>query len=262
MFHVQHNNAPHLHLVETESTRARVSMKCIGCRRKIRAEKPPNVCPACGTERGYVQLELADDLIGCRADHVQGTEGVVIVPSFSDLFPDGLHLGTVQLWWGGPGAGKSRIALRLAGLLGCSGECSVYGCLEMGDRQAGFTVGDCGAVASGIRFLDDTRTIMRRIERDPMPPCVVIDSIQEVQSFGVLRELRDWAHAEQTTVILVSQINARGKQAGGPKVSHLGDTAVLFKRSEPTHTTARVLKSRYGIPPEPARFYLGANRSS
>jgi hypothetical protein len=204
---------------EDTRTRARAIVRwiCIGCGHEWRGKTLPSRCRRCNVEGGYAPEEIR--LIGSRSDDVEDLEYGKVLPEWSTVLPRGFPLGKVLLMRGRPGAGKSRIAFRLATQIG---RAMIFG-LEMGKilsldtaRSAGAEV---GAVLwyEGLEGLDELDTVD--------PDVVAIDSIQKLgyDRRRVIDRLTDWAADRGRNVILISQLSSDGKSRYGEDADFYAD---------------------------------------
>jgi predicted ATP-dependent serine protease len=183
--------------------------------------EPPDYCPRCGAER----LWLFSDKSGITAAEMlkkQDSSTIVFRQSalFERVFPRGVPSGP-QLWFGGPGSGKSRLSMRF----GCElGHCA-YISLEMGHpvwlemvQQSCPTEREL----NNIRFFSNVDEFFAS---NPTPECVVVDSVQYLgrRYKSIARRLHSWAASHLSTIVWISQINAKGQRRGGPSLAHAVD---------------------------------------
>jgi len=123
------------------------------------------------------------------------------------------------------------------------------------------------------------------------PHLVIIDSIQTMispdagtvpgtvnQIKSITHQLTDWAHRNNTTVIMVAHVTKEGQIAGPKAVEHLVDAVLLFEHSGSDLRFLRATKNRFGAIEElgifvmqseglielrePGRMFLGAERGA
>jgi hypothetical protein len=113
-------------------TRARLPFECVGCLHRIREHSPPSECVRCGMTGGYAEEPMASLVRSRQASDptLQEPTEFLECPDWSDLFTTGVPRKCSQLWYGGKGTGKSRLAMRFATSLGRTLVCA----LEMGSE--------------------------------------------------------------------------------------------------------------------------------
>lgn len=136
-------------------------------------------------------------------------------PAWRDLWPLGVPRSVVQLWMGRPGAGKSRLAMRMGTDVGIT----AYLSLEMSEPVLLGTARSCGADLSRLWPYYDTRALLRDL---PLvcPSVVIVDSVQELRNKRAFSQLIGWCRTAPGSLILVSQVNTEGQPAGGMSVPH------------------------------------------
>jgi hypothetical protein len=189
------------------STRARLERwVCIACGDENPKGQTLKYCRACGLKNGYAPQSV--QLKGTHSDDASLTavEPGIALPEWSIVLPHGLPRGRSIVLRGRPGAGKSRLAYRLASQLGVT---MAFG-LEMGKKLSRETAANAGADMPKLFWYDE----LGGMEDEPYlhPACIAIDSVQKIgQGWrGTLRKLRDWSQETGGTLILVSQMNVRG----------------------------------------------------
>lgn len=239
-------------------TRARVTYECVGCLHRLRENFRPSECLRCGMQNGYLVVSL-DSVVkghaGTSEDISQVTE-FLPAKGWEKLFPRGVPRGLVQLWYGGKGTGKSRLAMRLATQLGRTEVCA----LEMGEnltaeiaRQSGSRMrnywgsGDLAAFWHDLPFVE--------------PLCIVVDSIQELRNRkSTIARLYDWAQETGGIVILISQVNANNRARGGPSSEHKVDVVLRLQREREGWARFIQEKNRLSLPDGNPVFWLGAGK--
>lgn len=185
--------------------------------------------------------------------------------------------GSVTLFAGEPGTGKSTLCLQAAHTLAASGHRCLVVCAEESPAQVRRRAERLDLVHASVLHddvlvtsaasLDGIRAAVHRTE----PAVVVVDSIQTVADPGVagspgsVTQVRECAHAlatlarEQSIVLVLIGHVTKGGAVAGPKVlEHLVDTVLAF---EGDRTTAlrmlRAHKHRFGPTGEVGVFELG-----
>jgi hypothetical protein len=158
---------------------------------------------------GYAPQEIR--LIGTMSDDIDGVEYGLKVADWSAVWPRGVPLGRTFLLRGRPGAGKSRLAYRLAAQLG---RAMVFG-IEMGKTLSLDTARQAGAQCEQLVWYDDLEGLaeLELLE----PAVVVIDSIQKLRRARrqTVDRLMAWAKQSDSSLVLVSQLSADGKSRYG-----------------------------------------------
>lgn len=173
----------------------------------------------------------------------------------------GLVPGSIVLFGGDPGIGKSTLLLQLAGRLAGAGHAALYLTAEESAAQVRGRADRVGAVVEGVGLVatTDLATAVGAIE-GTMPALAVVDSVQTFASaelggpagsVGQVREvamrLAEVAKAGTTCVALVGHVTKEGTVAGPRTLEHLVD-AVIYLEGERMGTTRllRAAKNRYG----------------
>jgi DNA repair protein RadA/Sms len=169
--------------------------------------------------------------------------------------------GSIALFGGDPGIGKSTLLLQLAGRLAQGGSTVLY---VTGEESAGQIRGRAervGAVVEGVHLAatTDLETALAAIE-SVQPALAVVDSVQTLTSgeltgpagsVGQVREvaarLAEAAKASGTCVALVGHVTKEGTVAGPRTLEHLVD-AVIYMEGERLGATRllRAAKNRFG----------------
>ena len=173
----------------------------------------------------------------------------------------GLVPGSIVLFGGDPGIGKSTLLLQLAGRLAGAGHAALYLTGEESAAQVRGRAERVGAVVDGVGLVSttDLATAIGAIEATA-PALAVVDSVQTFASselggpagsVGQVREvatrLAEVAKAGTTCVALVGHVTKEGTVAGPRTLEHLVD-AVIYLEGERMGTTRllRAAKNRYG----------------
>ena len=173
----------------------------------------------------------------------------------------GLVPGSIVLFGGDPGIGKSTLLLQLAGRLATAGHAALYLTGEESVSQVRGRAERVGAVVDGVGLVatTDLATAVAAIEATA-PALAVVDSVQTFASselggpagsVGQVREvatrLAEVAKAGATCVALVGHVTKEGTVAGPRTLEHLVD-AVIYLEGERMGTTRllRAAKNRYG----------------
>lgn len=180
----------------------------------------------------------------------------------------GLVPGSVVLFGGDPGIGKSTLMLQAAGLMGGAGTSGhdvpriLYVSSEESAEQVRMRAARLGASASpGLFVLADTN-LARIVEqtRRVAPEVLVIDSVQMIYkadldaapgSVAQLRrcaaELVYLAKLSGIAVVLVGHVTKEGRLAGPRLLEHLVDAVLYFEGDRyHAHRILRGVKNRFG----------------
>jgi DNA repair protein RadA/Sms len=200
--------------------------------------------------------------------------------------------GSIALFGGDPGIGKSTLLLQVAGLLAARGLPVLYLTGEESLGQVRGRAERVGAVVDGLQLAATTEleTALAAIEA-ATPALVVVDSVQTLTSgdlagpagsVGQVREvasrLAEAAKSSGTAVALVGHVTKEGTVAGPRTLEHLVD-AVIYLEGERLGATRllRAAKNRFGSTDEvgvlemrsgglaevkdPSRFFLESDEA-
>lgn len=203
----------------------------------------------------------------------------------------GLVPGSIVLFGGDPGIGKSTLLLQVAARLAGSGSAALYVTGEESSRQVRGRAERVDAVVDGLSLLATTEleTAVAAITTSS-PALAVVDSVQTLASaelggpagsVGQVREvamrLAEVAKAGATCVALVGHVTKEGTVAGPRTLEHLVD-AVVYLEGERLGATRllRAAKNRFGSTdevgvlemrgdglvevPDASRFFLESSR--
>ncbi len=173
----------------------------------------------------------------------------------------GLVPGSIVLFGGDPGIGKSTLLLQMAARLARAGASTLYVTGEESSRQVRGRAERVDAVVDGLSLLATTEleTAVETITATA-PALAVVDSVQTLSSgelsgpagsVGQVREvamrLAEVAKAGATCVALVGHVTKEGTVAGPRTLEHLVD-AVVYLEGERLGATRllRAAKNRFG----------------
>ncbi len=173
----------------------------------------------------------------------------------------GLVPGSIVLFGGDPGIGKSTLLLQLAARLARAGSSVLYISGEESARQVRGRAERVGAVVDNLGLLATTEVEVAIAAIEATSPAfAVVDSVQTMASgdltgpagsVGQVREvasrLAEVAKAGSTAVALVGHVTKEGTVAGPRTLEHLVD-AVIYLEGERLGTTRliRAAKNRFG----------------
>ncbi|HUF07213.1 MAG TPA: DNA repair protein RadA [Candidatus Binatia bacterium] len=169
--------------------------------------------------------------------------------------------GSIALFSGDPGIGKSTLLLQLAGRVAQGGGSVLYISAEESAAQVRGRAERVGAVVEGLQLAatTDLETALASMEA-AAPTLTVVDSVQTLTSgeltgpagsVGQVREvaarLAEAAKATGACVALVGHVTKEGTVAGPRTLEHLVD-AVIYLEGERLGTTRllRAVKNRFG----------------
>jgi DNA repair protein RadA/Sms len=169
--------------------------------------------------------------------------------------------GSITLFGGDPGIGKSTLLLQVAARLAARGLAVLYVTGEESAAQVRGRAERVGAVVDGLQLAPTTEleTALAAIEA-AQPALAVVDSVQTLTSaelagpagsVGQVREvasrLAEAAKAGGTSVALVGHVTKEGTVAGPRTLEHLVD-AVIYLEGERLGATRllRAAKNRFG----------------
>jgi len=154
----------------------------------------------------------------------------------------GLVPGSIVLFGGDPGIGKSTLLLQLAGRLAAAGHATLYLTGEESASQVRGRAERVGAVVDGVGLVatTDLATAVGAIEASA-PALAVVDSVQTFASaelggpagsVGQVREvatrLAEVAKAGSTCVALIGHVTKEGTVAGPRTLEHLVDAVIYI----------------------------------
>ena len=237
-------------------TRARQYI-CVICRKIFRTKS--SECPACQADKSLIVL---DDKFSRGRGFVQADQfEAPFRESFSagdwrPIFPRGIEGGTIIVLRGLAGAGKTRLAVKLAVQIAISTNGGRAGILSFENPTA-----DVIRSAEGVGVsLQDLLVSDAEWEETQLRSAaqagivaLVIDSVQKMgQKPSLYYEcLKEWVHGGEggRVLIVISQSNAKGGTRGGLGIEY--DLAETVARVEETNKPgiARVIvdkKNRFG----------------
>lgn len=194
-------------------------------------------------------------------------------PSLDDVLGGGLTSGACYMLPGPPGAGKSTLAMEMAGSVAARGRPALYLSTERTRRAV-----HQDAVRlelseelhfDGCDYLQDIADILEAADEES-PSLLVVDSVQSATRRAsmkgdlarwtdVMKDLCSYARSRQVTVIAVSQVTKEGCFAGSRSLEH--DSDVFAELQWDAHLPGvRVLtvgKNRFGPSGGEMRFGIG-----
>jgi predicted ATP-dependent serine protease len=221
---------------------------CFNCCAQVEAIDP-DPCD-CGTPDSWVRT-----LPSSTAPTRRARAAVDVPPDTTPRLPTATELDQVlrggglaetscTLIFGPDGKGKSRAALRIVGAL----QSSLFISLEMPIELAVDTARHAGADLRGMDVVDELDGWEREAEGKR---AILLDSISVTGRgwSGLLERFRKWATTTRGLVIIIAQVNARGRVLGPNALRHWPDYVI---RASGGSSLGRVLltiqKSRYTAP--------------
>ncbi len=243
-------------------------------------------CPACGDRTPLVEAPMPDapSSRGWTSPSASEPQELAGVPSeergrislryreMDRVLGGGLVPGSVALFAGEPGVGKSTLLLQAADFVAAKGVKVLYVSGEESEQQIKLRSNRLGLSGRGIYLLAETDVdqIIHHLE-ERLPGLVVIDSIQTLSTAeassgpGSVTQVREcalrlmrWAKARGTPVLLAGHVTKDGTLAGPRVLEHMVDV-VLYLEGENlgAHRLLRSVKNRFGSTNEVAMFRMG-----
>lgn len=225
-----------------------------------------HVCPSCNRKGTYTErpdyANSIDAKIFDLSDNTGGEEERFSsgVPGFDVLTGGGIPFGSVIIFGGDPGAGKSTLTLEVAVRADCesvlliSGE-EIMSALKGRARRMGLQP---NPGKTKIMYSTDTDEVIS-VVRAKKPKLLILDSLQAFTSMrlqgvagspGQIRrlvlQLVKLAKEFHIAMILIGQVNQDGTIAGPQKAKHWVDGVAMLSRNERTGLrTGMMQKSRF-----------------
>ncbi len=180
---------------------------------------------------------------------------------FDSVLGGGLVKGSIILFGGQPGIGKSTLLLQLSGLMAGRDHSILYFSGEESGEQLAMRADRLGVKAEKLMFANDSvvENIARSIN-ELKPAVVIVDSIQTAYSEagenlpGSISQVRESAaqllrvaKEMNVCIILVGHITKDGYLAGPKMLEHLVDTVLYLEGDRQTQVRLlRAAKNRFG----------------
>ncbi|MBC8193019.1 MAG: DNA repair protein RadA [Candidatus Marinimicrobia bacterium] len=180
---------------------------------------------------------------------------------FDSVLGGGLVKGSIILFGGQPGIGKSTLLLQLSGLMAVAGHSILYFSGEESGEQLAMRADRLGVRAEKLMFANDSvvENIARSIN-ELKPAVVIVDSIQTAYSEagenlpGSISQVRESAalllrvaKEMNVCIILVGHITKDGYLAGPKMLEHLVDTVLYLEGDRQSQVRLlRAAKNRFG----------------
>ena len=183
----------------------------------------------------------------------------------------GLVPGSMTLFAGEPGVGKSTLLLQIAEAVAAGGAKALYVSGEESEQQIKLRSQRLGLKGNDVFLLSETAVeeVVRHLE-ETRPGLVVVDYIQTLSgaeassspgSPSQVREcalqLMQWAKGQRAPVLLAGHVTKDGSVAGPRVLEHMVD-AVLYLEGDTlgAHRLLRSVKNRFGSTHEVAMFEM------
>lgn len=237
-------------------------------------------CPSCQAWNTLVETVVARDAAPSRArqraanvaataavspiGEVSSAEARRVTSGIGELdrvLGGGLVPGSIVLFGGDPGIGKSTLLLQLAARVAAAGGTALYLTGEESAAQVRGRAERVGAVVEGLGLVATTDLLTAvGVIGQQAPTLAVVDSVQTLASdelagpagsVGQVREvaarLAEVAKSGETAVALVGHVTKEGTVAGPRTLEHLVD-AVIYLEGERLGSTrlVRAAKNRFG----------------
>ena len=173
----------------------------------------------------------------------------------------GIVPGSVVLFGGDPGIGKSTLLLQLAAHLARTSGPVLYATAEESPRQLRLIADRLGIAADDLHVIGES-SVEAILESAAAlsPVALVLDSIQTVKcedagaSPGTVSQVREaaarltvFARQARSAVFLIGHVTKEGTLAGPRALEHLVDTVVYFEGERTgAHRVVRAVKNRFG----------------
>ncbi len=249
-------------------------------------------CEACGEWNSIVEetggganaAPVASGGARLKKGRVFALEGLAGTPMDAPRLPSGIAeldrvtgggfvKGSVILFAGEPGIGKSTLLIQAAATIARAGARSIY---ISGEESAGqvrlraqrLGLGDAPVELAAETHVED---ILATLAAGPAPRLVIIDSIQTMWTDaveaapGTVTQVRAaaqglirFAKASGAAIILVGHVTKDGQIAGPRVVEHMVDAVMSFEGDSSHHfRILRAVKNRFGATDEIGVFEMG-----
>ncbi len=184
----------------------------------------------------------------------------------------GLAPGSLTLFAGEPGVGKSTLLLQAAGMVAEGGAKTLYVSGEESEQQIKLRADRLGLSGRGVFLLSETgvEEIVRHLEEE-RPRLVIIDSIQTLTTGesasgpGSVAQVREcglrimrWAKERGAPVVMTGHVTKDGAVAGPRALEHMVDASLYLEgESLGAYRALRSVKNRFGSTNEVALFQMG-----
>ncbi len=185
----------------------------------------------------------------------------------------GFVSGSLTLFGGDPGIGKSTLLLQICQKIGVQDKEILYVSGEESLQQIKLRASRLGITTENLSVLSETNmTAAESIILEEKPDFVIIDSIQTVykeeltQSAGSITQTRECVTAlmriakqNNISIIIVGHVTKEGALAGPKMLEHMVDTVIYFEGEKTaSYRIIRTVKNRFGSTNEVGVFEMRA----
>lgn len=226
------------------------------------------MCPRCLVERRYIQLVPMSDHAVVALGKID-TENVPRIPfpsfpALEDMLEGGLVFGSTTLLHGGPGLGKTTLALQLANEVARVGYNVLYVTTEQMLSHLKLTANRIGIVGGTTIYCMATDNLDELLSRVGGPRAtiyrfLIIDSIQQLKMFRpydgnrivrVTEEVVALARLQNIAVLMLQHVTKEDEFAGPRTIEHLVDGVIVFSAVLPNGYVL-IIPSKYRFGPVP-----------
>lgn len=250
-------------------------------------------CPFCGAWDGLREAEQPREAASSKKggwstgrispenppqplDCIDTSEEIRFKTGFSELdrvLGGGAVKGSLVLFGGEPGIGKSTLLLQICQRLGSEGKV-LYASGEESKRQLKLRAERLGVSGKNILIMSETKleAVLSAVEQQS-PDILMIDSIQTIYKAGLsaapgnaaqIREctmtLLQLAKSTGIVVFIVGHVNKEGEIAGPKIMEHMVDCVLYFEgERQNSYRVLRGAKNRFGSTNEVGIFEMGGH---
>jgi len=202
------------------------------------------------------ELQTLDNIVRDDESRIRTSQ-----QEFDTVVGGGLVKGSILLFGGQPGIGKSTLLLQLCGNMADNGHTILYFSGEESGEQLAMRADRLGVKSNKLMFANEAvvENIIRSIH-DQKPAVVIVDSIQTAYSEsgenlpGSISQVRESAahllrvaKEMNVCIVLVGHITKDGYLAGPKMLEHLVDTVLYLEGDRQSQVRLlRAAKNRFG----------------
>jgi len=237
-------------------------------------EAPKQEETAAVKKNGWSTGRMTPDNPPESLDAINTDEEIRFKTGFAELdrvLGGGAVKGSLVLFGGEPGIGKSTLLLQICQRLGSEGKV-LYASGEESKRQLKLRAERLGVNGKNILIMSETKleAVLSAVEKES-PDILMIDSIQTIYKAGLAAapgnaaQIRDCtmtllqlAKTTGTIVFIVGHVNKEGEIAGPKIMEHMVDCVLYFEgERQNSYRVLRGVKNRYGSTNEVGIFEMG-----
>ena len=249
--------------------------QCPGCREwNTFTEEPVTVSAAKRSDSGLSRKAPAEPLPVSRITEDEGVRIKTGIGELDRVLGGGVVPGALVLIGGDPGIGKSTLLMQACAKIAETGRELLYISGEESLSQLKLRAVRLGPMEDSLKFMCETdlEAIENTISRTK-PACVVIDSIQTMNSSEITSSPGSVSQVRESTnillriaktlnisVFIVGHVTKEGTVAGPRVLEHMVDTVLYFEGDR--HASYRILravKNRFGSTNEIGVFEMREN---